>query len=175
MKKHKILFVCAGNICRSPAAEAVVRSMAGKAGLSDFLEVDSAGTHAYHEGERPDPRMLRAAARRGYDLGNLRARKLSEMDFRRFDRILGMDLENLDYLRRQCPAEERTGKLGLFLDFAGEAQGEEIHDPYYGKAEGFERVLDLCEAAGRGLIVAMEKSLEKEKAASHDRSCQDAR
>ena len=155
MEKHKILFVCAGNICRSPAAEGIVRSMAAKAGLADRLEVDSAGTHAYHEGERPDPRMIKAAAKRGYDLKHLRARKLSEEDFDRFDRILGMDRKNLEYLQRKCPSEDQAGKLGLFMDFAGNAQGGEIPDPYYGNAEGFERVLDLCETAGRGLIGAV--------------------
>jgi protein-tyrosine phosphatase len=154
MEKYNILVVCAGNICRSPAAEGIVRSMAAKAGLAERLELDSAGTHAYHEGERPDPRMIKAAAKRGYDLRHLRARKLSEEDFSRFDRILGMDRQNLEYLQRKCPPEDLAGKLGLFMDFAGSAQGGEIPDPYYGNAEGFERVLDLCEAAGRGLIGA---------------------
>jgi protein-tyrosine phosphatase len=140
-----------GNICRSPAAEAIVRSLAGKAGLSRFLEVDSAGTHAYHAGEHPDPRMCKAAAKRAYDLKSLRARRLSDEDFFRFDRILAMDKRNLDYIQQMCPTEFHD-KLGLFIDFARESGEEEIPDPYYGNAEGFERVLDLCEAAGEGLI-----------------------
>jgi protein-tyrosine phosphatase len=152
MKKYSILFVCMGNICRSPAAEAIVRSLAEKAGGSCFLEVDSAGTHAH--GGRPDPRMGKAAARRAYDLGGLRSRQLIDEDFFRFDRILAMDRQNLEFLRRMCPPGLH-GKLGLFIEFAPETGEDEISDPYYGGAEGFEHVLDLCEAAGRGLIDAV--------------------
>jgi protein-tyrosine phosphatase len=143
-----------GNICRSPAAEAIVRSLAGEAGLSRFLEVDSAGTHAYDEGARPDPRMSKAAARRAYDLGGLRTRRLTDEDFLRFDRILAMDSQNLEFLQRRCPSGLHD-KLGLFIDFAPATGEDEISDPYYGNAKGFERVLDLCEAAGRGLIDAV--------------------
>jgi protein-tyrosine phosphatase len=143
-----------GNICRSPAAEAIVRSLAEKAGLSRFLEVDSAGTHAYDEGGRPDSRMRKAAAKRAYDLDGLRSRRLGKEDFLRFDQILAMDRQNLEYMRDMCPPEMHD-KLGLFIDFAAETGEEEIPDPYYGNAEGFERVLDLCEAAGRGLIDAV--------------------
>lgn len=151
---YRVLFVCMGNICRSPAAEIVVRSLARKAGLSSSLEVDSAGTHAYHEGEAPDPRVRKAAAKRAYDLSGLRARRLAEEDFVRFDRILAMDRQNLAFIRRLCPPEAQ-GKLGLFMEFAEAVREEEIPDPYYGGAEGFERVLDLCEAAGEGLIRAI--------------------
>ncbi len=151
---YRVLFVCMGNICRSPAAETVVRSLAGKAGLSRFLELASAGTHAYHEGERPDSRLRKAAARRAYDLDGLRARRLNGGDFARFDRLLAMDRQNLEFMRRVCPAEFH-GKLGLFMAFARDAGEEEIPDPYYGGAEGFERVLDLCEAAGQGLLDAI--------------------
>ncbi|MDR1936757.1 MAG: low molecular weight phosphotyrosine protein phosphatase [Candidatus Accumulibacter sp.] len=154
MEKYKILFVCMGNICRSPAAEAVVRSLAEKAGLSRFLEVDSAGTHAHDEGGRADSRMRKAAAKRAYDLDGLRCRRLSKEDFLRFDQILAMDRQNLDYLRDMCPPGLHD-KLRLFIDFAAETGEEEIPDPYYGSAEGFERVLDLCEAAGKGLIDAV--------------------
>ncbi len=143
-----------GNICRSPAAEVVVRALADEAGLSSFLEVDSAGTHAYHEGEAPDPRVRKAAARRSYSLGGLRARRLTEADFTRFDRILAMDRQNLAFMRRICPPEFHS-KLGLFLDFAEAVPDDEIPDPYYGGPEGFERVLDLCELAGKGLIEAV--------------------
>lgn len=151
---YRVLFVCMGNICRSPAAEAVVRSLARRAGLGDVLEVDSAGTHAYHEGEPPDPRVRKAAAKRSYELGARRARRLVEADFLRFDRILAMDRQNLAFMRRVCPSELH-GKLGLFLEFAEAASEDEIPDPYYGGPEGFERVLDLCEVAGRGLIDAV--------------------
>jgi protein-tyrosine phosphatase len=151
---YRVLFVCMGNICRSPAAEAIVRSLAGKAGLSRSLEVDSAGTHAHDERGRPDPRMSKAAARRAYDLEGLRSRRLTDEDFFRFDRILAMDRQNLKFLQHMCPSGLRD-KLGLFLDFAPETGEDEIPDPYYGNAEGFERVLDLCEAAGRGLIDAV--------------------
>ncbi|MDR2787670.1 MAG: low molecular weight phosphotyrosine protein phosphatase [Candidatus Accumulibacter sp.] len=153
MEKYRILFVCTGNICRSPAAEGIVRALAEKAGLSRFLEVDSAGTHAYDAGDRPDPRMRKAAARRGYDLGGLRSRRLSDEDFFRFDQILAMDHQNLDHLQRKCPSGLRD-KLRLFIDFA-ETGEDDIPDPYYGSVEGFERVLDLCEAAGKGLVGAL--------------------
>jgi protein-tyrosine phosphatase len=154
MKKYRILFVCMGNICRSPAAEAIVRSLAKKAGGSRFLEVDSAGTHAHNEGGRPDPRMGKAAARRAYDLGGLRSRQLTDEDFFRFDQVLAMDRQNLEFLQRKCPPGLH-GKLGLFIEFAPETGEDEIPDPYYGNAEGFEHVLDLCEAAGKGLINAL--------------------
>lgn len=131
-----------------------MRTLADRAGLASFLEVDSAGTHAYHEGEAPDPRVRKAAARRSYELGRLRARRLVEADFVRFDRILAMDRQNLAFMHRICPPEFHS-KLGLFLDFAEEVPDDEIPDPYYGGPEGFERVLDLCELAGRGLIEAV--------------------
>ena len=148
---YRVLMVCMGNICRSPAAETVVRTLADNAGLGSFLEVDSAGTHAYHEGEAPDSRVRKAAARRSYDLNGLRARRLIEADFLRFDRVLAMDKQNLAFMYRLCPPELHS-KIGLFLDYAPEALEQEIPDPYYGGPEGFERVLDLCEMAGKGLI-----------------------
>ncbi len=148
---YRVLLVCMGNICRSPAAEIVVRTLAKNAGLASFIDVDSAGTHAYHEGEAPDPRVRKAAAKRSYDLSGLRARRLIEADFERFDRVLAMDRQNLAFMYRLCPPELHS-KIGLFLDFAPEEPEEEIPDPYYGGPEGFERVLDLCELAGKGLI-----------------------
>ena len=151
MEKHKILFVCMGNICRSPAAEEVFRVKSEKAGLLRLLEIDSAGTHGYHEGELPDSRMRKAAAKRGYDLGRLRARRLDSQDFEYFDRILAMDRQNLAFMRAACPYE-RQGKLGLFMDYAAELGVDEVPDPYYGSVDGFERVLDLCEAASAGLL-----------------------
>ena len=154
MAVHRVLLVCMGNICRSPAAEVIVRTLARQAGLSRLLEVDSAGTHAYHEGESPDPRVRKAAAKRRYDLSGLRARRLEEEDFRRFDRVLAMDKQNLAFMRRCCPPEHQH-KLGLFLDFATESSHDEIPDPYYGGEEGFEVVLDLCEQAAEGLLATL--------------------
>ena len=153
----RILFICMGNICRSPTAEAVVRGQAERAGLASVIEVDSAGTHAYHEGEPPDPRARKVAAVRGYDLSRLRARRVNDQDFSRFDRILAMDRQNLEFLRRSCPMENLS-RLGLFLDFADGLALNEVPDPYYGGIEGFEKVLDLCEQGSRGLIEDIGKS-----------------
>ena len=151
---YRVLFVCMGNICRSPIAEGVVRELAERARLSSLLEVDSAGTHNYHEGELPDQRARKVAARRGYDLSRLRARQVRDQDFIRFDRILAMDHQNLASLRRSCPPEYLS-KLGLFLDYANDPSWDEVPDPYYGGIEGFETVLDLCEQAGSGLLDAI--------------------
>lgn len=147
----KILMVCMGNICRSPLAEGVARQRAAEAGLAEVLEFDSAGTHAYHAGEAPDERSRMVAARAGFDLSNLRARRVAAEDFARFDWILAMDRANLEILQRECP-EEYRGKLRLFLDFAEGCAEREVPDPYYGGIEGFEKVLALCEAGARGLI-----------------------
>lgn len=154
MDKVSILLVCMGNICRSPTAEGVLRAMAEREGLGAYFEIDSAGTHGYHVGEPPDERAHKAAQRRGYDLSRLRARRVSEDDFLRFDRILAMDRDNLSLLQRACPAEYRH-KLGLLLEYAVNFDDREVPDPYYGNGEGFERVLDLVEDAARGLIAAM--------------------
>jgi protein-tyrosine phosphatase len=151
MLRQRILFVCMGNICRSPTAEGVARSLAGARGLAAWFEFDSAGTHGYHVGSPPDPRARTAAAQRGYDLSALRARQVAPADFERFDRILAMDRDNLALLRQACPKEER-GKLALFLDFSVRFDLDEVPDPYYGGAEGFERVLDLVEDAAHGLL-----------------------
>jgi protein-tyrosine phosphatase len=147
----RILFVCLGNICRSPTAEAVLRALAAREAPELSVEVDSAGTAGYHLGEPPDPRSCAAAARRGYDMRALRARIVEPGDFERFDLILAMDEENLRVLRRRAPtvAHER---LRLFLEFAPAGAPEEVPDPYYGGPNGFEEVLDLAEAAARGLL-----------------------
>ena len=147
----RILFVCLGNICRSPTAEAVFRAVAAREMPDLALEIDSAGTAAYHVGELPDRRTREAAARRGYDLSTLRARVVEADDFEHYDLILAMDRENLRTLERSAPPEARE-RLRLFLEFAPEAGVSEVPDPYYGGPNGFEDVLDLIEAASRGLI-----------------------
>jgi protein-tyrosine phosphatase len=147
----RILFVCLGNICRSPTAEAVMRALAAREVPELPLEVDSAGTAGYHIGEPPDPRMRAAAARRGYDLNALRARVVEPHDFEHFDLILAMDRENLAVLHHRAPAEARE-RVRLFLEFAPHGEPREVPDPYYGGPNGFEEVLDLTEAAVRGLL-----------------------
>lgn len=148
---HRILFVCTGNICRSPTAEGVARGLAQRLGLADQFEFDSAGTHGYHVGEAPDPRSVAAARRRGYELAALRARRVSEFDFVGFDHILAMDREHQEWLRHACPPEQRT-KLKLFLEFSEKFDEDEVPDPYYGGPQGFEHVLDLVEDAASHLI-----------------------
>jgi len=142
-ERRSILFVCTGNICRSPTAEGVLKRLASEASLD--LRVASAGTHDYHAGEAPDERAQHHAGRRGYDLSAQRARKVKKSDFREFDLILAMDRGHLDILRRMCPVEHR-GKLRLLLP------GRDLPDPYYGGPEGFEQVLDLVEDACRVLL-----------------------
>jgi protein-tyrosine phosphatase len=147
----RILFVCLGNICRSPTAEAVVRALAALEAPELGLEVDSAGTAGYHVGEAPDPRMRAAAARRGYHLDALRARIVEPADFERFDLILAMDRENLAVLQRRAPERTRE-RVRLFLEFSPQGEPQEVPDPYYGGPNGFEEVLDLIESAARGLL-----------------------
>ena len=145
-----------GNICRSPTAEGVFRHLVGEAGLSDQILIDSAGTHGYHAGEPPDRRATAAAAKRGYDLSGQRARQVSEEDFARFDYVLAMDRANLAHLRAVCPLQHTT-KLRLFLEFSERFVEREVPDPYYGGAQGFERVLDLAEDAARGLLMHLQQ------------------
>ena len=147
----KVLFVCMGNICRSPTAEGVFQELLRKEGLEGDIEIDSAGTHAYHIGKTPDHRARAAALRRGVDLGSLRARQVTPGDFGYFDYILAMDRYNLEFLEAECPAQFRD-RLSLFLAYAPDADAEEVPDPYYGGESGFDRVLDLIEAASLGLL-----------------------
>jgi protein-tyrosine phosphatase len=147
----RILFVCLGNICRSPTAEVVFRAVAQRDAPDLVLEIDSAGTAGYHVGELPDQRTRQAAARRGCDMLALRARVVEADDFEHFDLILAMDRENLRALERRAPAHARE-RIRLFLEFAPEAGIGEVPDPYYGGPNGFEDVLDLIEAASRGLL-----------------------
>ena len=140
-----------GNICRSPTAEGVFKSVVENAGLADRIISDSAGTGDYHIGEAPDPRAQSAALERGYDLSPLCARQVNLRDFSEFDHVLAMDEANLRQLKRLCPPEH-TGKVKLFMEFAGEGTAREVPDPYYGGAQGFERVLDMVEQASKGLL-----------------------
>lgn len=147
----RVLLVCMGNICRSPTAEGVLRQFIKINNLGDVVEVDSAGTHGYHVGEAPDSRTQRAAAIRGYNLSQLRARKVARQDLDYFDLILAMDKSNLDNLQRISTPEQQT-KLGLFMDYAKNFDDNEVPDPYYGLGHGFDLVLDMVEDASNGLI-----------------------
>ena len=149
-KKTSVLFVCMGNICRSPTAEGVFRHTVTEAGLEDLFEIDSAGTHAYHVGEPPDRRAQQAATRRGFSLADIRARRVVADDFEHFHHIIAMDEDNLVMLHEQADTVHRD-KIRLFLEF-GSGPETEVPDPYYGGATGFERVLDLVEDASRGLL-----------------------
>jgi protein-tyrosine phosphatase len=151
-----VLFVCMGNICRSPTAEGVFRHQVAKAGLDEQIVVDSAGTHAYHVGSPPDRRAKAAAERRGISLGELRARRVSDADFERFDYIIAMDEDNVAHLKDEAPLEHHS-KVQLFLEFSSGRQVE-VPDPYYGGAAGFERVLDLVEEASRGLLETLSRN-----------------
>ena len=152
--RHRILFVCTGNICRSPTAEGVARGLAAKQGVDHLFEFDSAATHGYPVGDPPDPRTVAAARRRGYDLSPLRARRVTEFDFISFDHLLAMDREQLDLLQRACPPPHRH-KLRMFLEYSQAFDLDEVPDPYYGGGQGFEQVLDLVEDAAAHLILTL--------------------
>jgi len=158
----RILFVCMGNICRSPTAEGVFRRLVQERASHLPLEIDSAGTHDYHVGEPPDARAVAAAARRGIDLRSLRARQVSDEDFERFDLIVAMDrLNHVTLLERAPPvAHER---IRLFMEYAGDADVQDVPDPYYGGPLGFEQVLDLAEEAAAGLLDEVIQSLESRR------------
>lgn len=147
----KILFVCLGNICRSPTAEGVLRTIAAREFPELAIEVDSAGTAHYHIGEPPDRRTIAAARRRGYDLAGLRARQVEREDFEYYDYLLAMDRANLSALESRKPPGARA-RMALFMSFAPGHEYDEVPDPYHCGTEEFERVLDLCEAAARGLL-----------------------
>jgi protein-tyrosine phosphatase len=155
--KQRVLFVCLGNICRSPTAEAVFRHLLVREGEAGTVEVDSAGTHGYHTGEPPDPRAIEAAARRGIDMRALRARLVAAEDFARFDLVLAMDEQNFRRLRRLAPPEHQH-RLRLFLEFAPALGRRDVPDPYYGGPTGFEEVLDLVEAASAGLLAELRQA-----------------
>ena len=153
----RVLFVCAGNICRSPTAEGVIRRLLHEQKLSDRIEVDSAGMQAYHVGEAPDRRAQRAAAKRGYDLSGLRARQVGPEDFLHFDLILAMDKSCLAALQRMCPPGGKA-HLGLFMGYATDFDADEVPDPYYGSEEAFGRVLDMVENAAGGLLATLKRN-----------------
>lgn len=159
----RVLMVCMGNICRSPTAEAVLRQRLEQAGLADQVEVDSAGTHAYHVGSPPDDRSQDAGSRRGYRLDGLRARKVVPLDFERFDLLLAMDWDNLALLEERCPEDQRR-KLRRLMEFIPGrhplAGSVVVPDPYYGGREGFDHVLDLIEAACDGLMEHLRMRLQ---------------
>lgn len=154
MTATQVLFVCMGNICRSPTAEGVMRKLVEDAGLQNRVIVDSAGTHDYHVGAPPDPRAQTAARRRGYDLTALRARQVISADFEIFDLVLAMDFNNLAVLHDVCPSQHRY-KVGLLMPYATRRRASIVHDPYYRSAKDFDLVLDCIEDACSGLMQAL--------------------
>ena len=154
-----VLFVCTGNICRSPTAEGVTRKLVAERGHEGRIEIDSAGTHSYHEGEPPDARSIEAAARRGIDLSGQRARRVRKADFETFELILAMDRDHDRILKRQAP-ENALARILMFLDYAPHLGTRDVPDPYYGAGDGFEQVLDMVEAAASGLIDAIEREFD---------------
>lgn len=156
-----VLFVCTGNICRSPTAEGVLRQRLHQGGLDGLIHTDSAGAHGYHVGEPPDARACTHARLRGIDIGDLRARQVEPADFERFDLILAMDRGHLTRLARIGPPGAR-GRLHLFTDFAPPPhRGQDVPDPYYGGAQGFESVLDLVECGVDGLVRDLRRRLDR--------------
>ena len=147
----RVLFVCMGNICRSPMAEGMFRKAVREAGLESHVEIDSAGTHAYHVGSPPDARAQQAIRQRGVDISGLRGRKVADVDFERFDYILVMDGDNYDRLIDRAPSHHH-GKIRRLLSFSRKYPNLDVMDPYYGGPQGFEENLDMIEDAVQGLI-----------------------
>lgn len=159
-KPVRVLFVCTGNICRSPMAEGVFKRHVADAGLADRIKADSAGTHDYHVGAAPDTRAQKTAAKRGYDISKLCGRQVIRRDFTEYDYVLAMDAVNMRNLARLCPAEH-AHKLKLLMEYARGATSREVPDPYYGSADDFEWVLDLVESASEGLLDHIRTRLDK--------------
>ena len=153
----KVLFVCMGNICRSPMAEGVFRDLVAREGLGGTINTDSAGTHRYHIGKPPDERAQEAILKRGIDISDLRGRAVTSADFLEFDYVLAMDAGNYDMLEAMS-GEAGPGRLHMFLDFAREHEEREVPDPYYGAFDGFEYALDLIEDAAAGLLEDIRKT-----------------
>ncbi|WP_044410691.1 low molecular weight protein-tyrosine-phosphatase [Thiomicrospira microaerophila] len=158
MSGHEIsvLFVCMGNICRSPTAHAVFRKQVEEAGLAHKIRIDSAGTHAYHVGNPPDERSMRTAASRGVTMQDLRARKVDFSDLIEFDYILAMDADNLAILQQMAPADLKE-KIMLFMAFAPHLGHDHVPDPYYGGEQGFDQVFDMVEQASKGLLASIKQ------------------
>jgi len=152
MEKKKILFVCLGNICRSPAAEGIMKHKIEEHNLAHLFHIDSAGTHGYHQGELPDSRMRTHAAKRGYNL-NSYSRPVKEEDFFEFDYIIGMDDDNIHNLRTKAPDEASRQKIHLMTEFCKQIDADHVPDPYYGGSQGFEHVLDILEDACQNLVL----------------------
>lgn len=163
--KVRVLFVCTGNICRSPAAEGVFRALIEREGLAHRIAVDSAGTTGYHVGDPPDSRTVAIAAQRGFDLSSLRARRVRAEDFLSFDLIVAMDSGHFQTLSRMAP-DHRQGTVDLFLRHAPEVGITDVPDPYYGGEEGFDRVMDMIEAGSRGLLQHIRTTILKMPATS---------
>jgi protein-tyrosine phosphatase len=159
MKKIKVLFVCMGNICRSPTAEGVFTHLIEGLQLSGHFEIDSAGTHAYHIGEQPDFRSQQAAKEHGIDLSQQRARKVIYGDFEDYDYLLAMDSNNYQTLVNASPTEYQQ-KISYFLDYVPELESREVPDPYYGGEYGFEKVLTMIEVASQGFLQSLKASGE---------------
>jgi protein tyrosine phosphatase len=156
VKKVAVLFVCLGNICRSPTAHGLFRQLVAEHNLSHCIEIESAGTSGWHIDEPPDPRSVSAAKSRGCDISDLRGRKFEAVDFNHYDYILAMDTANLDHLIELCPAGY-SGEVKLFLDYSSQAKYREVPDPYHGGTKGFELVLDLIEDGCNGLLNTIKK------------------
>ncbi|HPY40545.1 MAG TPA: low molecular weight protein-tyrosine-phosphatase [Thiolinea sp.] len=164
MKQVSVLFVCMGNICRSPTAQGVFERLVQRSGLGAAIQVDSAGTHAYHIGNQPDKRSQQAALGRGIDISKQRARQIHDDDFTNFDYVLAMDLHNLQALQRLTQARQAKN-LKLLMEFASRWQEREVPDPYYGGPQGFERVLDMIEDASEGLLEHLVRTHQLERLA----------
>lgn len=153
-----VLLVCMSNICRSPTAAAVLKRLVESKRLGDKVEIDSAGTHGYHLGEKADPRTTQAAAARGYDLSRHRARKVVYQDLEDFDLILAMDKANQDKLRRMASPEQQA-KIKLFMDYSANFEDDEVPDPYYGLGHTFDLVLDMLEDGSQGVLMEIKKAI----------------
>ena len=156
--KISVLFVCMGNICRSPTAEGVFRHVVKQAGMQDKVMIDSAGTHAYHIGESPDKRSQAKAKEQGVDLSKQRARKALAEDFEHFDYIIAMDRSNYEDLKRLISNQEQAQKLSLFMDYADNWNNTEVPDPYYGGSNGFQEVFDMVTSASEGLLEHIQRN-----------------
>ena len=157
MEKIKVLFVCMGNICRSPTAEGVFAKLIKDQNVEEYFSLDSAGTHAHHVGEPPDLRAQKVAKERGVELTHLRSRKITEDDFEEFDYLLVMDDDNYSILNDVCPDEHKV-KISYLLDYAPELNERQVPDPYFGGRYGFERVLDMVEAASIGFLASLREA-----------------